>query len=483
VCRRRLSSSSGTRAAVAALICTIAVTARAVALPVPPCSDSGASGWCVALRITGDVPSGELGFRFGEPRDVDGDGRADIAAGSRFKREGIHQAGRAGVWSGASGALIRAWDGEAQDALFGHWVLPIADLGDDGLADLIVAAPIATSAGAMRGLVVARSPKSGEEMWRRAGDAGATFGWDLAVADDSDADGRMDVFVGAPANPSGRVYLLSGKDGTVLRTYTPRASTTAFGWIVVRTDDFDADGRADLAVGAPPGVGANDPPSGGAYVLSSRTGEELHHWKGSDDRERSFGEMIAAVGDLDGDGRGEVVVASPATNDPQREHPGDVRVFSGTSGKQLRAWSGRQAGELYGRMVVSAGDVDRDGVDDLAIGAPWHRTAAGDRVGRVELRSGRSGGVLDELFGDAAGSWFGWHIRRAPDPDGGGQPALLIGSLRKPVGGHDGTGAIDLYVLRRDAREGVARGADDDTVEPTDGQGTVKRGARRNDIK
>jgi hypothetical protein len=71
---------------------------------------------------------------------------------------------------------------------------------------------------------------------------------------------------------------------------------------------------------------------------------------------------------------------------------------------------------------------------------------------------------LKELFGEGAGSWFGWHIRRAPDPDGRGRPALLIGSLRQAVDGRAGTGVIDLYVLRRN-------------------QGTIKRGARRIDIK
>ena len=120
-------------------------------------------------------------------------------------------------------------------------------------------------------------------------------------------------------------------------------------------------------------------------------------------------------------------------------------------------------------MVVAAGDLDGDGVEDVAIGAPWHRRDAADKVGRVELRSGRSGVVLAELFGDEADCWFGWHVRRAPDPDGRGRPALLIGSLRHPVDGKPQVGVLDLYVLRR------ATGAGD--------QGTITRGARRKDIK
>jgi hypothetical protein len=120
-------------------------------------------------------------------------------------------------------------------------------------------------------------------------------------------------------------------------------------------------------------------------------------------------------------------------------------------------------------MVVAAGDLDADGVEDVAIGAPWHRREDADRAGRVELRSGRSGAVLAELFGDEADCWFGWHIRRAPDPDGLGRPALLISSLRHPVDGEPGVGVLDIYVLRRGKDDG--------------GQGTITRDTRRSDIR
>jgi hypothetical protein len=74
--------------------------------------------------------------------------------------------------------------------------------------------------------------------------------------------------------------------------------------------------------------------------------------------------------------------------------------------------------------------------------------------------------VLAELFGDEADCWFGWHIRRAPDPDGRCRPALLIGSLRHPVDGARGVGVLDLYVLR-----------------PAKRQGTTTRDTRRSDIR
>jgi hypothetical protein len=409
------------------------------------------SGWCVARRFPGIVDQGELGFRFGEPLDVDGDGRADVAAGARFKlQHGTQQNGEAAVWSGANGALLREWDGEWSDGLFGHWVMPIPDVSGDGLADVVIAAPHAgVRPGAMRGIVVARSPKTGAQLWQREESESENLGWDLTLAGDQNGDGLMDLFVGAPAELSGRVYLLSGKDGSVLRTYAPKEGEGGtFGWYVAKLDDLDGDGRADLAVGAPSAANADGARVGAAWVFSSASGKELYHWRGTDPR-GGFGGVVTGLGDLDGDGKGEIAVAAPGTEDQTRTLTGELWIYSGATGKELRHWSGSQPGELYGRMVVDAGDLDGDHVDDVAIGAPWHRRDAADRVGRAELRSGRTGAVLAELVGDEADCWFAWHIRRAPDPDGAGRPGLLIGSLRHPVDGKARVGVLDLYVLRR----------------------------------
>jgi hypothetical protein len=436
---------------------------------VSVCPSAG-DGWCRARRFPGTVPRGELGFRFGEPRDVDGDGHADVAAGARFKlRSGTLQSGDTTVWSGATGAPIRTWEGDLSDGLFGHWVLLVADLSGDGRAGVIVAAPHAPVEGRMRGVVTARSITSGDVVWTRAETEGENYGWDLAVAGDQDGDGIDDLFVGAPSEHTGHVDLVSGKTGAVLRRYAPRGEAGSFGWYVARLGDLDRDGKDDLAVGAPFARSQAGVVTGGAWIYSAGRGTVLHQWKGTDPR-GGFGVVVAAVSDLDGDGNDEIAVSAAGTEDQSRSLPGEVVVYGGGTWRVLRRWNGRQPGEQYGRMVVAAGDVDGDRRDDVAIGAPWHRTDAGDRVGRVEIRSGRTDAVLADLLGDAPDGWFGWHVRRAPDPDGRGRPALLIGSLRHPIDSKVGVGVLDLLVR-------------DQGMDPGMGHGTTTRGARRKDIK
>src|SRR5262249_45429786 len=202
---------------------------------------------------------------------------------------------------------------------------------------------------------------------------------DMALAGDQNGDGRTDVFVGAPSGGSGRVYLLSGRDGSVLQTYEPEKEGGSFGWYVATLDDLDGHGRPDLAVGAPYAADEHGARVGGVFLLSSASGHALQHWKGTDPR-RGFGAVVAELADLDGDGRRDLAVAAPATEDQTRALTGELFVYSSSTGKELRHWSGTQPGELYARMVVGAGDLDGDGVEVIAIGAPAYRQGTADRT-------------------------------------------------------------------------------------------------------
>jgi hypothetical protein len=407
------------------------------------------------LSIPGEAREGELGFRFGPPRDTDGDGIADIAAGARFTDLELTQMGTVTVRSTDGGRELAWWEGHVEGGLFGHSVLAGPDADGDGLPDVVGAAPNGKLQDDYRGVLYTRSPVSGRLLWTLIGEPGEGLGWDLALAGDQDGDGVEDLFAGAPGGPGpGKAYLVSGRDGKVLRAFTSKAAGDEFGWYVAAAPDLDGDGRLDLAVGAPTaelvaaGNAGTSVPAGAAWVLSSASRRELHAWRGETPR-GMFGEVVAGLPDLDGDGAGEVAVSAPhqGTGD-EPWLPGEVFIFSGASGSLLHRWRGRRDGELYGRMVTSAGDIDGDGTGDVAVGVPWSRNGDRERAGRVELRSGRTGEVLEVLEGERPELWLGWHIERGEDLGPERRRGLVVSTIRSEENGLPAAGAIRVYVLR-----------------------------------
>lgn len=404
----------------------IAATAALAACGDPPCPGPTEGGLCRMVRVDGLDAHGELGFRFGEPLDLDGDGVEDLIGGAR--RAGEPDTGEAAAWTRA-GVLLHRWPGVDVDGLFGHIALAVPDLDGDGAADVVISAPNAVVDGEVRGLIEAYA-LDGRRLWRALGRPYDGFGWHLARAGDRDGDGVEDLWAGAPSNPAAaHVYLVSGATGAVVRTITSPRADDQFGWYLTPVDDLDGDGVADLAIGAP--TAAIDGIRRGAVLLvSGATGAPLREIVG----ERAGAEhgiMVAAVDDLDGDGVGEVAIGAPADASAETPGHGEVVIASGATGAAIRRLGGGEAGELYGRMIARLDDLDGDGVRDLAIGAPWWH----DRDGRVEIRSARSFALLGELHGSESG-WLGWHLTRADH-------GLIASQLHLDAD----RGALELYVV------------------------------------
>lgn len=122
-----------------------------------------------------------------------------------------------------------------------------------------------------------------------------------------------------------------------------------------------------------------------------------------------FGAAVASVPDLDGDGKDDYLVGSPA-DDSNGDDAGAVRVYSGATPTLLRVHFGTSSGDLFGQSVTAVGDVNGDNRGDYAIGIPGS-DANGADSGKVQVYSGATGSVLTTMAGAAAGDRFGWTIR------------------------------------------------------------------------
>lgn len=387
------------------------------------CPHRSSESTCLVARIDGVAVEGQLGFRFGEPVDLDGDGRGEVAAGARY-------ASTAGAWSGSQ--EVARWSGEHADGLFGNVAVPVPDLDGDGQGDVIVTEPTAVLADGSRGIVDAYR-LDGTRIWQAVGELDQGFGWYVARAGDQTGDGVEDLWVGAPSNAlGGHVYLVSGTDGSVVQAIDGPREAGQFGWHIAPLGDLDHDGRGDLAIGAPAAR------IGGAYrgqvMVTSATGELLYTLTG-ELPDHQFGIMATGVDDLDGDGVLDLAVAAPGGEVDTAPGGSEIQIVSGATGARLRLLTSSTDGELYGRMLAELDDLDGDGLRDLAIGAPW----ANGRAGRVEVRSLRTNAVLVELSGDEPDSWLGWHITRS------GAATTIPGFVVSRLHDHEGRGAIEIH--------------------------------------
>ena len=326
-------------------------------------------------------------------------------------------------------ATIRCTHGKGKwGDQFGWEVSSAGDVDADGFGDVIIGAPTATVRKKFDGSAIVFSGATGEVLHAFHGDQlGDGFGDSVGGAGDVDGDGFDDVIVGAHELVGinfGTVNVFSGATGDILYTWHGVGADQYFGRAVDGAGDVNADGFADLVVGAAYALNDNGIPTGSAWVFSGATGEILHTWHG-DSQADEFGRHVSDAGDVDGDGFADVIIGAHRDDSGAGLDTGTAYVFSGATGGVLHAWHGDSANEHFGWSVSGAGDVDGDGFADVIVGA-WLDNVNGTESGSAFVFSGATGELLHDWHGDSEFDNLGRAVGGAGDADGDGFDDLLV---------------------------------------------------------
>jgi len=356
--------------------------------------------------------------------DVDGDGRAE-----RIVAAPEADASRGRVTLQLSRGGVRTWRGARPGERFGAALVATHDLDGDGVPDLAVGVPGAPAGGRVE---VFRGGAGEAPAVVLEGVPGDEAGAALCVIEDMTGGGGA-LAVGAPGAGAGvvRVYATplagGGAPAAVLSGARPG---DRFGAVLAAAGDLDGDGRPDLAVGAPL-AGVRIPKAGEVSVFALASTPAGPPWlvvAGGMPFE-TLGSALVGNADLDADGFVDLVIGSPGRSGPWIEG-GRVTVLSGGPRLDLAGvWriDGTEAGARLGSALAIAGDLNGDGVADLALAAPF--AGPGD-AGRVQIHYGlpRMSGTPDMIETGIPGDRFGSALAAASDPRAGGFHDLLVGS-------------------------------------------------------
>jgi hypothetical protein len=469
----------------------------------------------------GSVPlvSGEaFGLSLATLGDVDGDGVTDVAAGSPYEDVFHFKAGAAWIlFMKADGSVKSAQKISHEEGgfapaswcdTFGFSLAGTGDVDGDGVPDLAVGAPSSASCPngtvwilnlAANGTVKSFASVDAETPGMSGVGPYDAFGASMASLGDLDGDGFGELAIGAtdyllgdPGGRTGAVHVVFlGANSTVSSHVrisqgesgfpTTSVKITNFGFSLGCAGSLDSDHVPDLLIGETKSADRG-PYTGAVWVLLLRTDGTVREstkigyygegFLGDIHSGDAFGFSVASAGDVNGDGAVDIAVGA-GLDDGDGANRGAVWFLTlrpaALAGKavsefgEISEGAGGFSGDLdsgdqFGGACVSVGDLDDDGVQDVAVGAPgdddgganagavWILFMNANGTARDQQKiSATAGGFSGSL---AAGDLFGWSLEALGDLDGDGAPDLAVGAVGDLEGGLS-TGAVWILFLNR----------------------------------